>query len=148
MNGQLPRLHQDRDGEKQIINKVNQLSDQLPGNAWLMLPVGPFNMLTTGQTLCVPANVPGWNTVSIDFIPTITGSQSGAPIVRVGYNATFDNIVALTNLGTTLTSGQPTPLLLAAVPVGATVPIYIDVQTAATGPTSFTGKLYLGGYYS
>lgn len=148
MTKPLPRLHPQRDGLKETVLLVNQLRDNLPSPACLMIPVGPFNLLATGQTLAVPANVTGFASTFIDIVPSqITGSQTTEPVISIGSNATFDDIVETFPLGTSLVAKQVVALRLAAPIIASTLDVYIDVQTAATGPTLFTAMVYLGGYY-
>lgn len=138
-----------KDGPEQMKRLVNQMRRNLPGPALLRIPLGPVDLLTTGQTLAIPANAEGWASEFIDIIPvTITGAQTGAPIVRLGSNATFDNVAPLTNLGTALVADEIVPVTLTAPVTLQSDPVYFDVQTAGTGPTVLTVMVYVAGYFA
>lgn len=109
------------------------------------------NGLATGQTVVVPVRT------GKRFIPTrvvvelVSVSGAGTvPSLRVGNNGSFDNAVsttALTNLDTqyeTLNLSLISPL--SSIDVNANG-ISVDVQTAATGYSTYTMNVYVSGYY-
>lgn len=142
-------LREGTDKERQLYRLVNQMRRNLPAPAHLRIPVGPVDLLTSGPILAIPSNANGWVTKFIDIIPvTITGAQTGAPIVRVGSNATYDNVAPLANLGLALVVDTVVPMTLTAPVTAQADPIYFDVATAATGPTTITVMVNLGGYFA
>lgn len=147
MTTQLPQLHEGRDGPKEQVKLINQLRRNLPGPAMLLIPVGPINLLSGGQTLAIAANANGWVTTFVDLVPdVITGAQSSAPDIRIGSNATFDDVVPSVSLGTTLVVNERVPLTLVSPVVSLTNDIYIDIL-AGSGPSVLTATVYLSGYY-
>lgn len=150
MTRQLPRLHPERDQLKQTILLVNQLRENTPDRGYLMIPVGPINLLETGTTLAIQANVPGFATDFINVVPrTVTGALTVSPEISIGANVTFDDIVAVNTLGGGLALAEKKPIALPIVAnlIASTDPIYINVVTAATGYTTLTAVVYFGGYY-
>lgn len=145
----LPQLDEGRDGPKQLIKLVNQLRRSLPGPAYVVQNAGTFSLLSTQQIEIVSANSTGWVTKSADIIPdAITGAQTGAPIIRIGTVASgYDDVAPLTNLGTALVANRPVAITLAAPLDSQTDPIFVDVQTAGTGPTVLNATVYVTGYY-
>ena len=148
MTGLLPELHQGRDGETQLYKLANQLRRQVPGPTKTLLSIGPLSLLGTGPTLIVPTNVTGWITTAAYVIPAIiNGVQTGAPIVRIGSNATFDNVAPLVNLGLLLVVDTVVSVTLTAPVVAQANPIYFDVATAGTGPTDLLITVHLEGFF-
>lgn len=148
MTQQLYGQLQPRDGEEQLKKLVNQMRRNLPGPAKILIPVGSLSLLAAAQTLAIPANATGWVTTDAYIVPDeITGVQSTAPIIRIGSNATFDNVAPLLNLGTALVVDTAVTITLAATKLALTDDIYLDVQTAGTGPTELTATVYVDGFY-
>lgn len=142
-----PELVQGRDGERELYQLVNELRRNLTAPAFNRIPI-EVDLLTAGQTELVPRNGVGWVTAFVDIIPTVTdGTQSVAPIIRIGSDATFDNIAPLANLGTSLVVDEIVPVTLTSPMTTQYDPIYFDVQTAGSGPTTLTAKVYISGYY-
>lgn len=110
--------------------------------------------LATGQTVIMPINNGG--ATNVNFIATgvvlklnaITGTLLTPPIIRIGNNGSFNNVVALTTLTGLNTAGVtfPTSLItnLASVNINSTA-ISIDIQTAATGSSQYDIDVYLFG---
>lgn len=138
-----------KDGDEQLKKLVNQMRRNLPGPAKVIIPVGSLSLLSTGQTLAVPANATGWVTTAAFIVPDeITGAQAGAPIIRIGSNATFNDVATVQNLGAALVVDTVVPVTTLVSPaVALTDDIYFDVQTAGTGPTVLTVTAYVEGFY-
>lgn len=148
MSGQLPQLRQGRDGETQLYKLVNQLRRNVPAPTMTVIPVGPVDLLTIGETLWIPANSGGWVTTAVYLIPeVIDGVQSGAPQISVGISPSFDTIVTTISLGTALVVGEINPLTLVLPVVSETQDIMFHVDVGGTGPTTLTATSYIAGFF-
>jgi hypothetical protein len=143
-----PPLVEGRSDERETFRLVNALRENVPGPTFGLIPVGSLSLLSMGQRLAVPASNLGWVTEFIDIVPdTISGgAQTIAPVIRIGSNATFDNVAPLLNLGTALVVDTVVPVPLAAA-VSQRLAIYVDVQTAGFGPSVLSATVYIAGYY-
>lgn len=145
--GQLPQLHPDRDGLREVLKVLNQLLLRMPGEGFTRQPLKTLNLMATSTTLVVPANVTGWITELAELVPTIgTGAITTTPRVRAGSNATHDNVIPLTDLAA-LTTGEVWPITLTIPALAITDIIYFEVERAAVGPVSLTANVSLNGYF-
>lgn len=148
MNGQLPALHPSRDGLRELIKLINQIRNNVPARTTSVIDIGVVSLLSTSVTEIVPANSSGWVTTAVHLFPvTITGAQATAPIVRLGSNATHDNVAPLFNLGIGLVVDTQVSITLATTTLQSN-PVSFEVQTAGTGPTVLTADVFILGYFA
>jgi len=135
MTRSLPQIHEGRDGVTAVIKLLNELRRNVRGPTKTIVPCGSLSLLTSGQTPFIPANAFGWVTTGGYVVPDIiTGAQVGAPLIRIGANATWDNVVNITNLGLALAVDTAVPLTIVTPTVAQANIVYLDV-TAGAGPT-------------
>jgi hypothetical protein len=108
-----------------------------------------IDLLTTGQTVVIPSETGGRFYAFQIFIELTdkTGATIVTPIVRIGNNGSFDNLVSLytlTNLTAVNKLEQPTLLITDSIDIGSTG-ISIDVQTAGTGSTVLKCQVIIEG---
>jgi hypothetical protein len=114
-----------------------------------------IDLLKTG-TYEVVSQRPGFFFVPLFarfFHKVTTGAAGTPPTVSAGNNGAVDNVIAAaaapSNADFGLGAPQSTPLTLRTnfALIDMATPILAHVATAATGPTAWSGRLHIVGYY-
>ena len=116
----------------------------------LIRQVGGINLLVTGQTVIVSA-VAGRKFFPLQVhirVTALTGSIVTPPIVRLGNSGSFNNVTPLFTVVAAAVDAIdliPSVAALTAVDIG-TIPVSLDVQTAAVGPSVMAAEIYVRGH--
>ena len=146
MSGRLPQI-QPRDEDLQLRKLINQMRRNLPGPALLRFSA-QVDLLTTNQTIIVPDNANGWVTTFMDLIVNeLVGVQTITPEFSAGTLPGITNVAGDQSLSATPVVGEVFPIVTRTPMNAQTDAIYAVITAAASGPTTLTATVYIGGYF-